>query len=133
MDRGARGVQGMRLSAKGRLVGAVTLQPDEQLLLVSELGLAKRMKGDALQSHARNTQGQRVFTVSSKTGAVAAALAVHPDDLVLIASSAGNATMIAVKEISLQQRAARGVAGITLPAGERIVAVERVPQPSLKE
>ena len=128
MDRGARGIRGIRLAEGDRLVSAITPHAAEEILLVTEGGLAKRIKPSALQLHARNTKGQRAFSVSKKTGDLIAALAVHKDDHVLIASSAGNATMSAVKEISVQQRAAGGVRCITLGDGERISVVERFPQ-----
>jgi len=128
MDRATRGVQGINLSESDALIAAITLQPHEEILLVTAHGQAKRLKGDALQKHNRGTKGQRVFPVSDTTGAIVAALPVHRDDNVLIASSAGNATMTAVKGIALQQKTARGVRCITLGEDEQIVAVERTPK-----
>lgn len=128
MDRGARGVQGIRLVEGDQLVSAVTTRPTEDILLITAKGRAKRMRTTALQSHSRHTQGQRAFPISKKTGELVAALSVNLDDSLLIASSAGNASMIAVKGIPTQQRTAYGVNGITLADGEHIVAVERFPQ-----
>ena len=127
MDRATRGVQGIKLAEDDFLVSAITVQPKEEILIITENGQAKRIKVNALHMHHRNTKGQRVFPVTKKTGGIVAALPVSNENNLLIASSAGNATMMAVKEITSQQRGARGVRCITLGADEHIVAVERVP------
>ena len=127
MDRATRGVKGIRLAEDDVLISAITLQPKEEILIITEHGQAKRIKISTLHMHSRYTKGQRVFPVTKKTGGVVAALPVSNENNLLIASSAGNATMMAVKEITSQQRGARGVRCITLGTNEHIVAVERVP------
>ncbi|HBE50830.1 MAG TPA: DNA topoisomerase IV, partial [Cyanobacteria bacterium UBA11369] len=49
MGRTAQGIQAVRLRSQEKLVGALTLAPNENILLVSSLGYAKRMPVSALR------------------------------------------------------------------------------------
>lgn len=49
MGRTAQGIQAVRLRSQEKLVGALTLAPNENILLVSSLGYAKRMPVTALR------------------------------------------------------------------------------------
>ena len=68
MGRTAVGVQALRLRKQEQLVGCVTLDKrDENLLLVTQLGYAKRLSASALRSANRGAIGMQVLSFTNKS------------------------------------------------------------------
>lgn len=68
MGRTAVGVQALRLRKQEQLVGCVTLdKSNENLLLVTQLGYAKRLSASALRSANRGAIGMQVLSFTNKS------------------------------------------------------------------
>ncbi|BAY45139.1 DNA gyrase subunit A [Scytonema sp. HK-05] len=71
MGRTAMGLQGLRLRQQEEMVGFVTSSTKENLLLVTQLGYAKRMPVSALRSANRGDIGTQTFKFTNKTDILA--------------------------------------------------------------
>ncbi|MDR0585906.1 MAG: DNA topoisomerase (ATP-hydrolyzing) subunit A, partial [Treponema sp.] len=79
MGRSSRGVSGMKLGGGDELTGLLRVSPAdenapaEQMLILSEYGYGKRVEFGEFSSHGRGTGGQKIYTVTEKTGEIAGA------------------------------------------------------------
>ncbi|QHS09444.1 DNA gyrase subunit A [Sinimarinibacterium sp. NLF-5-8] len=79
--RGGQGVIGQALSDKtGRLVGALSVTDDDEVMLISEAGILIRFKTTDVRTMSRNTQGVRLMRPDKNDRLVSAGLIVPDDD-----------------------------------------------------
>ena len=111
--RGSQGVGGMRFDGRNRagdeLCSAVEVEPDTAIVLVTENGKGKRFAASELTPHGRNTGGQKVFSITDKSGEVIGASAVDEDDLIMIMTNQGTTIKVKANLISKQGRESQGV------------------------
>jgi len=128
MGRAAAGVKAIRLAPEDTIAAFDVVEPDGELLVVSELGFGKRSPMSEFPPHGRNSQGvwaldhQRI----EETGKVAAARVVHPDDQVSIMTSNGIIIRTLVKDIRQAGRATKGVKVVTPGNGDTVKAMARL-------
>jgi len=126
MGRDAAGVIGIRLAREGDyVVGMSVVQPDTDLLVLTETGYGKRVAiGDFRRKH-RGGQGVRLIALEGrKTGLVAAVQQVTEEDeeLVLI-SEGGQVIRTETNTINRYSSGARGVIVMRLAEGDRVAAI----------
>ena len=127
MGRDAAGVIGIRLlKREGDSVVAMTVvEPDADLLVLTETGYGKRVPiGDFRRKH-RGGQGVRLIALEGrKTGLVAAVQQVTEEDeeLVLI-SEGGQVIRTETNTINRYSSGARGVIVMRLAEGDRVAAI----------
>lgn len=110
MGRTARGVRGIRLRSTDRVVGMDIVQPDLQLLVISEKGYGKRTNVANFPSHKRGGVGIKAAVVTSKTGNIVSVKSIISDDQeLLIISAQGQAIRVAMKDIPILGRTTQGV------------------------
>ncbi|MBL8159941.1 DNA gyrase subunit A [Candidatus Saccharibacteria bacterium] len=110
MGRTARGVRGIRLRPKDRVVGMDIVERDRQLLVISENGYGKRTNAANFPSHKRGGVGIKAAVVTSKTGNIVSVKAVDTDTHeLLIISAQGQAIRVAIRDIPLLGRTTQGV------------------------
>jgi DNA gyrase subunit A len=126
MGRDAAGVIGIRLARKGdRVVGMGVVQPDSDVLVLTETGYGKRVSlGDFRTMH-RGSQGVRLISLEgAKTGAVAAVeLVSEADEELLLISAEGQVVRTDVKAINRYGSAARGVIVMRLNSGDSVAGI----------
>ncbi len=126
MGRDAAGVIGIRLARQGDAVVSMSVvEPDADLLVLSETGYGKRVPLTEFRIKHRGGQGVRLITLEGrKTGLVAAVQQVTEQDeeLVLI-SSGGQVIRTETKSINRYSPAARGVIVMRLSAGDTVAAI----------
>ncbi len=136
--RPSKGVIGMRLDEGDRLVGLVTLEPDDpedKLLLVTENGYGKRTPLEEFPSQGRAGKGVLGIKVDEKTGLVVAIEKVKDDDEIMVTTLNGKIIRISAEEVRIVGRYAKGVKLIDLDEGDKVVSVVRyvpgepLPQP----
>jgi DNA gyrase subunit A len=126
MGRPAAGVIGIRLSQEGDdVVGMSVVQPDADLLVLTETGYGKRVRLTEFRTMRRGPQGVRLISLEGrKTGRVAAVQQVtEQDDELLLISAGGQVVRTDVRTISRQRAAARGVITMRLNEGDRVVGI----------
>jgi DNA gyrase subunit A len=121
--RSSRGVKGMKLDSKDRLVdGAVFDTEEAQILLVSERGYGKRARLADYRRTSRNTQGVMGMKVSDQTGGIAVVCNVQneSEDIILMTDK-GRFLRMAKDQIRVYGRQARGLRLIRLDDDEKII------------
>jgi DNA gyrase subunit A len=130
MGRVASGVKGVKLkSESASVVSCAAARDDHELLVVTTNGLGKRTAFDAFGAKHRGGMGMRVMKLRDEGAEIVRAMAVLPDDEVMLIASNGVIIRTPVSEISLQGRDASGVRVMSVPDGERVVAVTLVREP----
>jgi len=127
MGRDSRGVRGIRLADDDELIGVCPVREDEKMLLVSEKGYGKRTNFSEFSAHGRGTGGQKAYTVSIKTGQLAAALPVHENDSCIGITAKGKALRFAVNQVSVMGRAAFGVRILNISGEDLVIGIARQP------
>ncbi len=130
MGRTAYGVYGMSLDEGDSVVGMELIHPAEssnEILVVSELGYGKRTPVSEYRVQTRGGKGIITLKVTDKTGQLMSARQVTPSDDLMLFSSRGKLIRIKIGEISEQSRNTQGVRLMTVDSGEKVVAVENIP------
>ncbi len=127
MGRRTRGVRGIRLAEEDFVVDMVcSADENDSLLIVTENGYGKRTGLSAYRSQRRSGVGVTAIKRSTRNGAVVSAkLVSNTDELVLI-SSTGYITRMAVSDIRQIGRTTQGVRLMTLQDDETLVDVGKI-------
>jgi DNA gyrase subunit A len=127
MGRVATGVIGIRLLKKegDSVVAMSVVEPDADLLVLTETGYGKRVALSEFRRKHRGGQGVRLIALEGKkTGSVAAVQQVTEEDeeLVLI-SEGGQVIRTETNSINRYSSQARGVIVMRLAEGDRVAAI----------
>jgi DNA gyrase subunit A len=131
MGRTASGVKGMTLNPGDTVVGVVVVDAStESILSVTENGFGKRTAVDDYPI--RNRGGKGVFTIktSERNGKAIGALQVVDDDEIMMITNGGKIIRTNMKNVRVIGRNTQGVNLFDLPEGEKVVAMDRVAEPS---
>jgi DNA gyrase subunit A len=126
MGREAAGVIGIRLARRGdRVVGMSVVQPEADLLVLTETGYGKRVSLDDFRRKHRGGQGVGLISLEgAKTGQVAAVeLVTEKDEELLLISSGGQVVRTDVQAINRYGSAARGVIVMRLNEGDGVAGI----------
>jgi DNA gyrase subunit A len=128
-SRTSGGVRGIRLSADDSLASMDMVMPGSHLLTVSEKGFGKLTQNQRFPRHGRGGLGVRAHLVTSKTGAVAAAKIVSPEQELMIMSAAGIVLRTTIGEIRIVGRSAQGVFLMKPGSGDKVISITSVDRP----
>jgi DNA gyrase subunit A len=126
MGRPAGGVIGIRLARKGdEVISMSVVQPDADLLVLTETGYGKRVPLTEFRIKHRGGQGVGLISLEGrKTGNVAAVQQVTElDEELFLISSGGQVIRTETNTINRYSSAARGVIVMRLAEGDRVVAI----------
>jgi DNA gyrase subunit A len=126
MGRDAVGVIGIRLARKGdHVVGMSVVQPDADLLVLTETGYGKRVALSAFMRKHRGGQGVMLIPIEgSKTGPVSAVeMVTENDEELLLISSGGQVVRTQTQSINRYSSSARGVIVMRLNAGDEVAGI----------
>lgn len=127
MGRATRGVRGMKLMLKQRVLSLLIADHDQQTVLVAtENGYGKRTALADFRHSGRGTQGVKAIAISARNGLVVAAKLVNDDDEIMLITTGGVLIRTRVKEIRELGRATQGVTLINLGEGEKLSGLEKV-------
>jgi DNA gyrase subunit A len=126
MGRPAAGVIGIRLARKGdSVISMSVVQPDADLLVLTETGYGKRVALTEFRVKHRGGQGVQLIALEGrKTGDVAAVQQVtESDEELFLISSGGQVIRTETNTINRYSSSARGVIVMRLAEGDRVVAI----------
>jgi DNA gyrase subunit A len=127
MGRDAAGVIGIRLlkRAGDSVVAMTVVEPEADLLVLTETGYGKRVALTEFRRKHRGGQGVRLIALEGrKTGVVAAVQQVtEEDDELLLISAGGQVIRTETNTINRYSSGARGVIVMRLAEGDRVVAI----------
>jgi len=127
--RASGGVCGIKLEKEDRVVSMDVAEKGSFVLTVTSGGHGKLTPIDDYPLQHRAGSGVITFKIAGKTGDVAAARAVTPDQQVMIVSANGIITLTPVKEkdprqgITVQGRSTQGVRLMKLEGNDSVVAI----------
>ena len=128
MGRRTRGVRGIRLGEDDFVVGmACSSDENDSLLVVTENGYGKRTSLAAYRAQKRGGIGLTAIKRSTRNGAVVSAKLVRRSDQLVLISSTGYITRMAVSDIRSIGRTTQGVRLMSLNDGETLVDVAKIP------
>ncbi|HEY0720567.1 MAG TPA: DNA gyrase subunit A [Gammaproteobacteria bacterium] len=125
MGRVARGVRGVRLGDKQKVI-ALIVATEGDVLTATENGYGKRTAISEYPVHGRGGQGVIAIQTSERNGNVVGAVLVSCDDEIMLISDGGTLVRTRVAEVSVLGRNTQGVTLINLTEGEKLIGLERV-------
>ncbi len=130
MGRQAVGVRGIRLREGDYVVGADSTAAGEACLTITERGYGKRTKIEEYSVHNRGGLGIKNYSVTEKTGNIAAVRMVNAEDDILVISDDGTMIRMSCGGISMLSRSTQGVRVMRLMEGSRVIDVEKTDRES---
>jgi DNA gyrase subunit A len=126
MGRSSRGVSGMKLSSNDELAGLLRVNNEEKMLVISEYGYGKRVEFREFSSHGRGTGGQKIYTVSEKTGEIVGCVSVLSNEEIMCITSQGKSIKLKVSFIGVMGRSAQGVKILSINKPDFVIGVDRI-------
>jgi DNA gyrase subunit A len=127
MGRVSRGVRGIRLKPKQKVISLIIVSDDEgEMLTATVNGFGKRTKVSEFRTIGRGTQGVTSISTSDRNGHVVRAVWVDESDELMLITSGGTLVRTRAAEVSCVGRAAQGVKLINLTGGETLVGMQRI-------
>jgi DNA gyrase subunit A len=125
MGRTARGVRGIRLGRRARVI-SLMIASDGLVLTATENGYGKCTPADGYRQQGRAGMGLISIRTSRRNGSVVGAELVEGNDELMLITDGGKLVRTRVNEVSVLGRNTQGVKLISLSAGERLVGLERI-------
>ncbi|MEH2424586.1 MAG: DNA gyrase subunit A [Nostoc sp.] len=126
MGRTAMGLQAFRLLKNQQMVGCVTVGKDDQLLLVTQEGYAKRMAASHLRAANRGDLGTQALKFASKTDNLAGMVMAIASGEVALMTNKERVVRIPVETIPILGRDVKGESILQLNRDEKIITVAEV-------
>jgi DNA gyrase subunit A len=134
MGRSSRGIAGMKLSKSDELTGLLRVDLDEnrppekveKMLILSEYGYGKRVDFSEFSSHGRGTGGQKIYTVTEKTGEIVGCVSVLDNEDIMCITSQGKSIKLKVKEVRVMGRSAQGVRLLSIDKPDFVIGLDRI-------
>ncbi|MGI8975132.1 MAG: DNA gyrase subunit A [Thermomicrobiales bacterium] len=123
MGRSAAGVHGIRLGNGDRVIAFDVIDPDKDLLVVSELGMGKRTAMDQYRMQSRGGKGILAMKLTDRTGEIIAAGMVSAENSVMLMNTSGIAIRFSAQHISRIGRTTQGVRLMKLGASEAVASM----------
>jgi DNA gyrase subunit A len=125
MGRATSGVIGMRFADGDELLDMYVARDDEDVLVATEGGYAKRTPSDQYPVKNRGGMGVVTARIVEARGRLVGALMVHPDDEIYAITSAGGVIRTRAGEVKRSGRQTMGVRLMNLASGDSVVGLAR--------
>ncbi|MBW4428007.1 MAG: DNA gyrase subunit A [Nostoc desertorum CM1-VF14] len=127
MGRAAMGLQAFRLLKNQQMVGCATVGKDDQLLLVTQEGYAKRMPASQLRAANRGDLGTQSMKFASKTDNLAGmVIATIASGEVALVTNKERVVRLPLETVPILGRDVKGESIIQLNRDEKIITVAEV-------
>lgn len=130
MGRTAAGVRGINLRDNDYVVGSDILEPDSEVLVISEKGYGKRTAASEYPVKGRGGKGIKTSNITEKNGPLASVTVVNGDEDIMLITSAGVMIRFDVDDVSQTGRATLGVRLIKVDDGAQVASITAVPKAS---
>ena len=134
MGREARGVRGMMLENKQRVISMLVAESEIQsVLTATENGFGKRTPIAEYTRHGRGTKGMIAIQTSERNGKVVGAVLVDPSDEIMLITDKGVLVRTRVSEVREMGRATQGVTLIAVDDGSQLAGLQRIVESDVPE
>ncbi len=123
MGRTARGVRGMKLSGDIKVISMQVAKPDTLILTATENGFGKCTPVEDYSTINRGGQGVISIKTSERNGNVVAAVAVVPEQEMVLITNKATLVRTRISEVSVVGRNTQGVKLINVTKGEQVVGL----------
>ena len=125
MGRATSGVIGMRFADGDELLDMYVFRDDEDVLVATEGGYAKRTPADQYPVKNRGGMGVVTARIVETRGRLVGALMVRPDDEIFAITSVGGVIRTRAGEVKRSGRQTMGVRLMNLASGDSVVGLAR--------
>jgi DNA gyrase subunit A len=98
------------------------------MMLITGFGFGKRVDFDDFAPHGRRTGGQKIYTVTEKTGELAGCVTVKDGEEIMCITSQGKSIKVDVESIRVMSRHAQGVRIVNIEKPDFVMGVDRIVQ-----
>jgi DNA gyrase subunit A len=126
MGRGAKGVKGIRLAKKDKVIAMEVAKKDSTVLTATSEGFAKRTTLDQYRKQSRGGKGVINVKVTKKNGEAIGLKIVNDQDELMVITVKGMIVRCSVKDIRTTGRSAQGVHIIKLDSGDKVSSIAHV-------
>jgi len=126
VGRTGKGVRGISLKSKDKVVGMQIVTKGQSLLTVTTKGFGKRTRLDAYRPQSRGGQGLINIKTTDRNGQVVTIMSVSDQDELMMITSSGTLIRTPLKHISMVGRNAQGVRVIRMSPTDYVSAVARL-------
>lgn len=130
MGRTAAGVRGINLRDNDYVVGSDILEPDSEVLVISEKGYGKRTAASEYPVKGRGGKGIKTANITEKNGPLAGVTVVNGDEDIMLITSVGVMIRFDVDDVSQTGRATLGVRLIKVDDSAQVASITAVPKAS---
>ncbi len=123
MGRTARGVRGMKLGEGARVISMQVAKPETLILTATENGFGKCTPVEDYSTINRGGQGVISIKTSDRNGSVVAAVAVVPEQEMVLITNKATLVRARISEVSVVGRNTQGVKLINVTKGEQVVGL----------
>ena len=131
MSRTAQGLQALRLRKQEELVGCANLNPEDEFLVLSAHGYAKRMHANVLRLANRGELGLQAMQFANKTDILAGLVVARAGTDITVLTDTDRVMRLPVAAASLQTKDGTGKRIVKVDKKERVVSLTLAsPDPS---
>ncbi len=123
MGRTAKGVRGMKLLGDAKLVDMTIVDDEDIVLVVSELGIGKRMRVSDIRTTKRGGKGVKAGRFNTKTGKLVCLKRVTENDDVMLVTVNGTVIRVHAEQIGIFGRMTYGVKIMNVRGDNVVVSV----------
>ncbi len=125
MGRSTSGVMGMRFRPEDELLTMEVVEPDADLLVVTEGGYAKRTPLAEYRVQGRGGLGIKVADLAPERGALVGALVIEPEEDVMVITESGKLVRVSAGDVRSTGRNTKGVIFARPDESDRVIAITR--------
>jgi len=135
LSRTAQGNLAIRIRKQEKLAGCAVIYQEDDLLLLSEQGYAKRLPTDAIRLSSVGELGTQAFQFTKKADFLAGVVAVFPDAEVITVTSTNRIARLGRDDVALKNRDDKGDRVLKLEPDELItdVILPQLPIPETED
>lgn len=126
MGRSAAGVRGIKLRENDYVVGAEVLQPDDEVLVISEKGYGKRTAANEYPVKGRGGKGIKTANITEKNGPLAGVTVVKGNEDIMAITDAGVMIRFQLSDVSQTGRSTLGVRLIKVDDDAKVASLTKV-------
>lgn len=123
MGRSTSGVKGMSFRPGDELLTMEVVSPEDDLLIVTEGGYAKRTPLSDYRVQGRGGLGIKVAALDPERGALVGALVIDPDQDVMVITESGKLVRVSAGDVRATGRNTKGVIFARPDESDRVIAI----------
>ena len=123
VGRTSQGVRSMKLGKNDYIVDMTIVQPNTQIITISEFGYGKRSNVDEYRLQSRGGMGVKAGTFNDKTGKLIALRQSYEDNDIMLIADNGIIIRTPIAQISSLSRTSQGVRVMKLRENAKVVGV----------